>query len=412
MEGYKKKRKVAAKHDDAPIELTPVTLDDVQKNFRRPMISKDADMQTEKIRSKNVRVQTKQILSKDVNVQTELTAITLDDEQGNYWRHITSDDVEIESSSPSRLRGLPANINKEEPLKQSQVTESVVDSGDPSDYSTTKNARVVEKTIEEPRSTTTNIASDIREDHEPIVGYAEEPILPLSKACTPLTSILHNLSFYVQMAMDETPEQPPDGLTIDESAAIRLYTIEWEGPHRSLYSMLNYTLKCEDREHLRPYFKYLKLFVTALAKLPCVPPLTVWRGVTKNLSAEFPAGTPVTWWAFSSCTTALTVLENNMYLGNTGSRTLFSVEAINGRTVRAHSHFVTEDEIVLLPGTYMIVQSQFSPAPDLHIIHLRQVIPDQVLLEPPFEGIAHIVNELFQVIIFLYLGAHLYPKTE
>jgi hypothetical protein len=191
------------------------------------------------------------------------------------------------------------------------------------------------------------------------------------------------------------PEQPSDGLTIDESAAIRLYTIEWEGPHRSLYSMLNRTLKYDDHEHLRPYFKYLKLFVTALAKFPCVPPLTVWRGVTKNMSAEFPAGTPVTWWAFSSCTTALAVLENNMYLGNTGNRTLFSVEAINGRTVRAHSHFVTEDEILLLPGTHMIVQSQFSPASDLHIIHLKQVIPEEVLLEAPFEGIAQIVDDLF-----------------
>ena len=73
-------------------------------------------------------------------------------------------------------------------------------------------------------------------------------------------------------------------------------------------------------------------------------------------------------------------------LGNTGNRTLFSVEAINARTVRAHSHFVTEDELLLLPGTQMIVQSQFSPASELHIIHLKQVIPEETLLEPPFEG--------------------------
>ncbi|CAF5167909.1 unnamed protein product, partial [Rotaria sp. Silwood1] len=150
--------------------------------------------------------------------------------------------------------------------------------------------------------------------------------------------------------------------------------------------MLNYTLKNCSREELRPYFSYMKLFLTALVKLPCCPPLTVWRGVTKNLSADFPPGTPVTWWAFSSTTTELTVLENNMYLGTTGGRTLFSVEVINGRTIRAHSHFVTEDEILLLPGTHMIVQSQFSPATDLYIIHLKQVIPDEILLQPPFEG--------------------------
>ncbi|CAF0955002.1 unnamed protein product [Rotaria sordida] len=196
------------------------------------------------------------------------------------------------------------------------------------------------------------------------------------------------------MALDETPEEPYDELTIDESAAIRLYTMEWESPHRSLYSMLNYTLKMANREDLQPYFKYLKLFLTALAKLPCVPSLTVWRGVTKNLSAEFPPGTIVTWWTFSSTTTSLTVLENSTYLGTSGGRTLFSVEAINGRTIRAHSHFVTEDEILLLPGTQMIVQSQLNPATDLYIVHLKQVVPEQILLEPPFEGIRNMFNRL------------------
>ena len=224
----------------------------------------------------------------------------------------------------------------------------------------------------------------------------------LSKACAPLTNILHNLSFYVQLALEETPEQPPDGLTIDESAAIRLYTIEWDRPHRSLYSMLNFHLKNGDREELLPYFKYLKLFLTALVKLPCVPPLTVWRGVTKNLSADFPPGTQVTWWAFSSCTTEMTVLENNMYLGNQGARTLFSVEAINGRTIKAHSHFVTEDELLLLPGTHMIVQSQLSPAPDLYIIHLKQVIPDAVLLEPPFRRYLKHFQSLIVILIIFF----------
>jgi hypothetical protein len=141
----------------------------------------------------------------------------------------------------------------------------------------------------------------------------------------------------------------------------------------------------------------MKLFITALVKLPCVPQSTVWRGVTKDLSAQFPPGTRETWWAFSSCTTSLPVLENTMYLGNAGERTLFSVEVINGRTISAHSHFVTEDELLLLPGTHMVVQSLFSPAPELHIIHLKQVIPEEVLLEPPFEGIFYIFKSFFSI---------------
>jgi hypothetical protein len=294
-------------------------------------------------------------------IPIELTKIKLNNEESNDQQH-------------------------EEILDQTQVTDETVDFDNILAGSLTKNRRIVETITEQTDLRTVNIINDIRADLSAIVGYAGEPLLPLFKACAPLSNIIHNLSFYIQMALNETPEEPPNGLTIDESAAIRLYTIEWPQPHRSLYSMLNYTLKNEDREFLRPYFKYLKLFLTALVKLPCMPPLTIWRGVTKDLSKEFPPGTPVTWWAFSSCTVELPVLKNNMFLGVTGKRTLFSVEAINARTICAHSHFVSEDEILLLPGTHMIVQSQFSPAADLHIIHLRQVKPEEILLEPPFEG--------------------------
>jgi hypothetical protein len=238
-------------------------------------------------------------------------------------------------------------------------------------------------------------------DLGPIVGYAAVPLLPLAKACAPLVGIIYNLLFYVQLVINETPEEPPDGLTVDESASIRLYTMEWKKPHRSLYSMLNHTLKTADRQNLRPYFKYLRLFLTAVSKLPCVPSQTVWRGVTKDLSVDFPLGTRVTWWAFSSCTTAMIVLDSNMYLGKTGPRTLFSIEAMNGRTIRAHSHFSNEDEILLLPGTQMIVQSQLNPASDLHIIHLKQVIPKETLLELPFKGNFTVFHRLFSIHVFL-----------
>jgi hypothetical protein len=357
MEGHHKKKKLEMKDNNTEIELATITLNDEEiSDDRRQLIGKDVDVQSKKRRSKNVRVQTKQISSKDVGVQAELTANRLDDEQTNDQQHLSNEDTEGKSDPSHMLHSLHLTMNDNEVIDPSQIAIVMEDSADASNDFTAKNRPVVEAVTGELNLATTKIIDNIGADLDPIVGYAAEPLLPLSKACAPLNSILHNLSLYVQAALDETPEQPSDGLTIDESAAIRLYTIEWNAPHRSLYSMLNHTLKYDDREHLRPYFKYLKLFITALAKLPCVPPLTVWRGVTKDLSAEFPPETRVTWWAFSSCTTALTVLENNMYLGNAGSRTLFSVEAINGRTIRAHSHFVTEDEILLLPGTHMIVQ--------------------------------------------------------
>jgi len=261
--------------------------------------------------------------------------------------------------------------------------------------STIENGRLVDNIDAETTTTAKNSSLNNKTDFDCIIGYAKEPLLPLAKACMPLVDIIYNLLGYVQFAINHTPEVPSDGLTVDESAAIFLYTMEWKKPNPSLYSLLNQAFKTGNLEQLRPYFKYLKLFLSALAKLPCAPSQTVWRGVTKDLSDHFSHSTVETWWSFSSCTTTMDILTSNTFLGNEGPRTLFSIEAINGRVIRNHSHYKRENEVLLLPGTRMIVQSKLNPAPDLHIIHLKQVVPKETLFEPPFKG-----NELFLVIRF------------
>jgi hypothetical protein len=312
-------------------------------------------------KQKNVKDHTmkKEAMVKDIDVPTTQTEVTLDIEDTN---------------------------NRTETVAQNEVVVAVEATHNSRDDSMTQNRRLVDTGIVAQYRRYTNADDRIKMKLGPIIEYAQENLLPLPEACAPLTDLIHNLSGYVQMALNKTPEEPADGLTIDESAAIRIYTFEWPEPHPSLYSMLNHTLRKTDRENLRPYYKYLKLLLTAMVKLPCVPQQTIWRGVTKDLSADFPRGTSVTWWGFSSCTHTMTVLESNMFLGNSGARTLFSIEAINGRAIREHSQINTEDEILLLPGTYMEVQSQLSPATGLHIIHLKQMKPCDILLELPFEG--------------------------
>jgi hypothetical protein len=324
------------------------------------------------------------MVQEDDNRNTKTSTVVNDEQTIDSTQKVISKMINIKNNQSPKLDESYLTLNIDEINNRREDIIVTVEIDNKLYDSTSKPSQAVPM---EQNLINTDTINDIATGAGPIIGYANEPLLPLVKACAPLINIVHDILTYVQLSLNETPEQPHDGLTIDESAAIRLYTMEWERPHRSLYSMLNHTLKKGTREELHPYYKYLKLFLTALVKLPCVEPLTVWRGVTKNLSAEFPPGTLVIWWSFSSCTTSLTVLENHMYLGNTGERTLFSVEAINGRIIREHSFFSTEDEILLLPGTHMVVQSQFSPAPDLHMIHLKQVRPNEILLQPPFEGI-------------------------
>jgi hypothetical protein len=93
-----------------------------------------------------------------------------------------------------------------------------------------------------------------------------------------------------------------DGLTEDESAAIFLYTTEWQPHDRCLYAVLNSVLRSRNRNRLIPlWLPYMKLLLTALFKLRSYN-MIVWRGVRLDLRSEYEVGKTCIWWGFSSCT--------------------------------------------------------------------------------------------------------------
>ncbi|CAF4348022.1 unnamed protein product [Rotaria sp. Silwood2] len=329
----------------------------------------------------------------DVYAQPEQVKITFNDTEMNDRRNIRSIYADNQNNSSNMFDMERSNLNGRQILDPRQVAVDLKNFENTPFKLMTKNRRVVEDTIGQQNLTITNIVKYIGEDSR-LVGYADEALLPLHEACAPLTKIIHNISSYVKLALNESIKQPVNGLTTDESASIRLYMMEWEASHQSLYMMLNYALNTTTREGVLPYFKYIKLFLTALIKLPSASSQIVWRGVNEDLSKKFLPGSIITWWTFSSCTATMAALENNIYLNTTGVRTILAIENINGRVISAQSHSPNEDETLLLPGTQMVVQSQSSPAPNLHIIHLKQIIPDETLLQPPFKD------------------AYLYPKVS
>ena len=114
----------------------------------------------------------------------------------------------------------------------------------------------------------TNIRDEPKQMLKPISGYEREPLLSIEEACKPLENILdHELKQNISIAKINSTE-PKNGLTPDEAAAIHLYTMEWDVRENSLYMVLNQTLRVADRTKLRPWFKYLKLFLTGFFKLP------------------------------------------------------------------------------------------------------------------------------------------------
>jgi hypothetical protein len=119
------------------------------------------------------------------------------------------------------------------------------------------NRRLLESVREEPKKLLV-----------PISGYENVIVKSLEEACEPIKDLFdENLKQYITTAKINSKE-PEDALSPDESAAIHLYTIEWNVHENSLYMMLNQTLRLADRAKLQPWFKYLKLFLTAFFKLP------------------------------------------------------------------------------------------------------------------------------------------------
>ncbi|CAF1034839.1 unnamed protein product [Rotaria sordida] len=222
-------------------------------------------------------------------------------------------------------------------------------------------------------------------DHllSPIKGYQDKPLVSLMEAIEPVSKVFNEIEDNVLVALHNC-QSPADGLNQQESASIHLYTMEFDSG-LSLYVVLNESLRAENRGDLKPWFSYLKLFLTALHKLPSQS-RRVWRGIRDvDLSSKYKTGTKFAWWGVSSCTADMQLLESEKFLGKHGQRTLFSIECINGKSVSAHSYFKnTENEIILMPGSYFEVLGQLNPAPELHIIELKEITPPMTLVKPPF----------------------------
>jgi hypothetical protein len=161
-----------------------------------------------------------------------------------------------------------------------------------------------------------------------------------------------------------------------------LYTIEWELNKNSLYFILNSTLRRGDKKEVKPWFLYLKLVLTALSRLPSIGGRTVYRGVKLNMSHMFPQGKIVIWQGFSSCTTSINVLENDHFLGKTGTRTLFAIECNSGKYIHRHSFMETENEVLLLPAIQLEVIACLNQNHDFHIIQLKEVESSSSTLNP------------------------------
>lgn len=218
----------------------------------------------------------------------------------------------------------------------------------------------------------------------PIQGYLDQPLVSLENAIEPLITTLDNIEQKVREAKRDTQPSPADDLSVDESASIRLYTMEWEDQEKSLYYILNKDLRAEDRTLLKKWFRYLRLFIPALLKIQPTYG-EVYRGVNQNLCESYKQGETATWWAFSSCTTSSKVLKTEAFLPKHGDRTRFEIRCFSGRNICKHSSFPNENEVLLLAASYFRISSCRRNTNGLTIIKMQEIEPPFMLLEKPPE---------------------------
>ncbi|CAF0983062.1 unnamed protein product [Adineta steineri] len=212
--------------------------------------------------------------------------------------------------------------------------------------------------------------SELQEaNHSPILGYEDSPILTLEEAVEKLIPLVASVETCAKKAK-EKDNPHPDLLTQDESAAIHLYTMT----SSSFFSSLNNALRAKDRHALEPWFAYLKLFMTALKKLPSTPTKTVvWRGVYGNVSSAFVKNKIEIWWSINS--TSMDLLITQPFLDERG--TLFAIEAMHGKDISQFSANPDEKEVILMPGTRVRARTDVLNFNDrLFIVHLHEVTPE------------------------------------
>eukprot|EP00698_Gefionella_okellyi_P003659 TRINITY_DN13427_c0_g1_i1.p1 TRINITY_DN13427_c0_g1~~TRINITY_DN13427_c0_g1_i1.p1 ORF type:complete len:562 (+),score=73.43 TRINITY_DN13427_c0_g1_i1:1651-3336(+) len=224
-----------------------------------------------------------------------------------------------------------------------------------------------------------NVGVELGECINPISGVRNGPLMSLQDAVAVCADIVPRVVQYaVYVCAQRLPL--PGGMTHDEGAAIRLYTMQWGDEKDSLFYPLNAALRDANRNAIKPFFPYLTLLLSALDRLPKREG-TLFRGVRKDLKSLtdrhnqmlYVKDHLVPWWGFSSCTTNLEVLQSNQFLGQAGCRIMFCIEGCTGVDLKLFSACPQEDEILMLPGTMLRVSSVVAPAPDMWMVHLSAV---------------------------------------
>jgi len=176
----------------------------------------------------------------------------------------------------------------------------------------------------------------------PIYSFYAEELDSLENALQPIEFHIKQLPYFIKTAKKHCYYPNEHGLSRDQSAAIYIFTMEWG--ETSLNRLLNQALRSKNRDAVKIWFPYMKLFVTALDLLPTVED-TVWKLVPLDIAEKLTPHQTFTCWSFSSCTTSIDVCER--FLNDKKNLGLFAIEITNGKKISQYAEIKNENEVIL-----------------------------------------------------------------
>ncbi|CAF2844138.1 unnamed protein product [Rotaria sp. Silwood2] len=183
----------------------------------------------------------------------------------------------------------------------------------------------------------------------------------------------HNVETYVKDAEKRFNGKHLGELTYDECAAVFAYTKEIGG--ESLYASLNQALCSADRKALKPWLPFVRLFYSAIKKLPDLPTECFRVGKAEMLD-QIQREQRITWSGISSCSRAPKLIAKQC---RDQKSVLFVITAIHAKDISKYSADSDVKEVLLMPGTRLNVShiTRDEKNNNLMLVYLQELNTEQ-----------------------------------
>jgi predicted DNA-binding WGR domain protein len=201
----------------------------------------------------------------------------------------------------------------------------------------------------------------------PIAGVMELPVPSTLADSVSGVCDIHSVKKSVSQGETLAKKQagsPVVPMNKEQYGSIMLYT------SNAIYRELNKVLRDEKRANVQKYFRYLRLLFHSADLLP-KNNVTLWRGISCDLSGQYKVGSTITWWGVSSCTSDQQVARNFMN-GCGGDCSFLTIDTKTAVDISQITFYSNEKESLLLPGTQLLVKS-VSKKGKVAEIHLEEV---------------------------------------